>query len=240
MRRGHVLEEVAVVAHHDGRRAARSARSSSSQRMPSRSRWLVGSSISRTSGSRRQLARDREALPPAAGQRADRRAAVGEPGAAEGLRRSVPVARPRPRRPATARDHLLDGAVQREDRILGHVAHADPAAEGRGCRGRAPRFPPGSGGGWTCRSHWVRRGPPDRRRRARTTGRRTASGRRTPWRSPDSPGAASGPSRLRLRAADVHARPDGRDRERSGQRTRISKIAGQSLPVTNSRRVAGS
>ena len=52
-----------------GTRARARPSSASSQRMPSTSRWLVGSSISRTSGSRGQLARDGEPLLPAAGER---------------------------------------------------------------------------------------------------------------------------------------------------------------------------
>ena len=124
---GHVLEEVAVVAHHED--GARPVGEDFLQPEDAIDVEMVGRLVHQQDVRlARQLARDREALPPAAGQRADRRAAVGEPGAAEGLgdpSRSLVLVHGA----QDARDHLLDGAVQREDRILGHVAHADPAAE---------------------------------------------------------------------------------------------------------------
>ena len=138
--RGHVLEELAVVAHHEEGARALGRGASSSQRMPSRSRWLVGSSMSRTSGaatSSRAMARrfcqppDRVSTP---------RAAVGEPGAAE---------RPAPggRAPVV----VVDAAQRRGHharRPSGRRRRRDPGAHSRsGCRrgGSAGRGPASRG-----------------------------------------------------------------------------------------------
>jgi hypothetical protein len=76
-----------------------------------------------------QRARDREALLPAAGQRVDLRAPVGEAGAAQCLRDAArPLALVHPCQGQG--DDFLDGDARRKDRVLGHVADAHAAANG--------------------------------------------------------------------------------------------------------------
>ena len=140
--RGHVLQEVAVVADHEA--GARAARPAALQPEDAVDVEVIGRLVHQEEvGRGRQLARDRQALAPAARQRVDRRAAVGEPGPAERLGAGAgPVvfvhagqrrehARRRPCRPAGTPD----------------PAARSPRGRRRGasgCRGRASRDRRGS------------------------------------------------------------------------------------------------
>ena len=76
-----------------------------------------------------QRLRDRQALLPAAGQRVDLRAPVGKTGQAQRSRDTAgPLALVRSRQ--RRGDDLLDEDASRQDRILGHVADANAAADG--------------------------------------------------------------------------------------------------------------
>ena len=144
-------------------------------------------------GRGRQLARDRQPLPPAAGQRLDLGAAVREAGPAEGLR-DAPGALVLVHRGQRGGDHVLDGAAGREDRILRHVADADAAAHGAGAAVGA--LDPGenleerglAGAVRTHEAHLVAVEEAEGQ-----LGRR-ACGPRRPCRPPRSSGAVTGPS----------------------------------------------
>ena len=139
---GHVLEEVAVVAHDED--GARPIGEDAFQPEDAVHVEVVGGLVHQQDvGRARQLAGDRQALPPAAGQRLDRRAPVREAGAAEGLR-DAPGALVLVHRGQRGGDHVLDGAARREDRILRHVADADAAANGAGAAVGAARSRRGS------------------------------------------------------------------------------------------------
>ena len=127
---GHVLEEVAVVAHDED--GAGPIGEDAFQPEDAVHVEVVGRLVHQQDvGRGRQLARDRQPLLPAAGQRPDLGAAVREASPAEGLR-DAPGALVLVHRGQRGGDHVLDGAARREDRILRHVADADAAAHGAG------------------------------------------------------------------------------------------------------------
>jgi hypothetical protein len=125
--RGDVLEEVAVVAHHQA--GARLFGENLLQPQDAVDVEVVGGLVQQEHvGGGCQLARDGEALLPAAGQRIDRRASVREAGAAQ---RPGEAAGPLGLVDALERggEHGLDGKAGREDGVLRHVAEHDAAAE---------------------------------------------------------------------------------------------------------------
>ena len=127
---GHVLEEVAVVAHDED--GARPIGENAFQPEDAIHVEVVGGLVHQQDvGRARQLARDRQALSPAAGQRLDRRAPVREAGAAERLR-DAPGALVLLHGGQGGGEHVLDGAAGLEDRILRDVADSDAAANGAG------------------------------------------------------------------------------------------------------------
>ena len=133
----HVLEEVAVMAHDED--GARPIGENALQPEDAIHVEVVGGLVHQQDVRRaRQLARDRQAFPPAAGQRRDRRAPIREAGAAERLR-DAPGALVLLHRGERGGDHILDGAAGLEDRILRNVADADAAADGAGAAVGAAR-----------------------------------------------------------------------------------------------------
>ncbi len=98
--------------------------------MPSRSRWLVGSSISISSGAPHQGLRDRQPLAPAAGERRGGRRRVGEPAPAEG-RLDARRARRLVERGVVERglEHRRDGPGAGRRRMLRDVGEPRQAAQ---------------------------------------------------------------------------------------------------------------
>ena len=160
--------------------------------MPSRSRWLVGSSSSRTSGAPPTRARSpgassilRTALRPPRAHR--------EAGAAERLH-DAPGALVRFHGGQGGGEHVLDGAAGPGRRILRNVADADAAANGAGAA--VGIMVPGEDlrGEWTCRSHSAPQARPPPRRGVRRTTPSKASAPRRSCRPPRGSGAVTGPS----------------------------------------------
>ena len=135
--RGHVLEEVAVVADHQARRAR--ARRAALEPEDAFEVEVVGGLVEQQEvGRGGQLAGDGQALLPAAGERVDVRAARRRSRRGRAPGRGGRGGRPRPRRPAPAGDDVGDGDARRKDRVLGDVADAEAAAErARAAVGRA-------------------------------------------------------------------------------------------------------
>ena len=147
------------MADHETGPRARAASSPSSQRMPSTSRWLVGSSISSTSGSRassRAIARRFRQPPESAATSARPSSNPARPRACgDAARALVLVERRRARRSGRPRRCLPAG---RRD-----PAGRSPRARRCGAsaaRGRATRCRRGCAGGWTCRRRWAPPAPP--------------------------------------------------------------------------------
>ena len=172
----HVVEEVAVVAHHHaGERRRWTAASRATGCLRDRGDWWArrGTAGRAASASSRAIA-SRRFQPPESDPRAHR--AVGEPGAPERL--------------VDARGALQIVEVLARDRLGDHLRGASglaeiprPAARSRRAycaatrrsRSRAPAGPRGSSAAWTCRSRWVRSGPAARPRKCRARCSRTAA-----------------------------------------------------------------
>jgi hypothetical protein len=126
--RGHVLQEIPVVADDDD--GADPLGEDALEPEDAFHVEVVGGLVHQQHvGRGRQRPRDRQALFPAAGQRVDIRAPVGEAGAAQRDRDAArPVALVHPWQGLG--DDVLDGDAGRKDRVLGDVADADATADG--------------------------------------------------------------------------------------------------------------